>query len=200
MGILIDIILIAILLISAFLGYKKGLVKLGAKLFAGIIAIVVTLILYRPLAGAIIKNTTLDEKIQNIIIENASSFGEDSNKDNNITEQITNEVKSQMIPQEAEKIAISAIYAITSVVLFVVVKIILSIVISLIDGIARLPILKQFNEIGGMAYGILRGILIVFIVILLMGVYTKIKPEAGLNQNIQNSYITKTLYKNIVKF
>ena len=32
------------------------------------------------------------------------------------------------------------------------------------------------------------------------GVYTKIKPEAGLNQNIQNSYITKTLYKNIVKF
>ena len=36
MGILIDIILIAILIISAFLGYKKGLVKLGAKLFAGI--------------------------------------------------------------------------------------------------------------------------------------------------------------------
>jgi len=33
MGILIDIILIAILIISAFLGYKKGLVKLGAKLF-----------------------------------------------------------------------------------------------------------------------------------------------------------------------
>ena len=43
MGILIDIILIAILIISAFLGYKKGLVKLGAKLFAGIIAIIVTI-------------------------------------------------------------------------------------------------------------------------------------------------------------
>ena len=64
MGILIDIILIAILLISAFSGYKRGLVKLGANLFAGIIAIVVTLILFRPIAGAIIKNTTLDEKIK----------------------------------------------------------------------------------------------------------------------------------------
>ena len=42
MGILIDIILIIIILISTFLGYKKGLVKLGAKLFAGIIAIIVT--------------------------------------------------------------------------------------------------------------------------------------------------------------
>ena len=123
MGILIDIILIAILLISAFSGYKRGLVKLGANLFAGIIAIVVTLILFRPIAGAIIKNTTLDEKMKNIIIENASSFGVNSNEDNNITEQLTNEVKNQMIPQEAEKIAISAIYAITSVVLFVVVKI-----------------------------------------------------------------------------
>ena len=199
MGILIDIILIAILLISAFLGYKRGLVKLGANLFAGIIAIVVTLILFRPIAGAIIKNTTLDEKMKNIIIENASSFGANSNEDNNITEQLTNEVKNQMIPQEAEKIAISAIYAITSVVLFVVVKIILSIVISLIDGIARLPILKQFNEIGGMAYGILRGILIVFIVILLMGVYTKIKPESTLNYNIQKSYITKTINEKIIK-
>ena len=44
MGIMIDIILIAIVLLSAFLGYKKGLVKLGAKLFAGIIAIIITLI------------------------------------------------------------------------------------------------------------------------------------------------------------
>ena len=39
MGFIIDIILVAILLLSTFLGYKKGLVKLGAKLFAGIIAI-----------------------------------------------------------------------------------------------------------------------------------------------------------------
>ena len=37
MGILIDIILIAILIISAFLGYNIVLVKLGAKLFSGII-------------------------------------------------------------------------------------------------------------------------------------------------------------------
>ena len=45
MGIIIDIVLIAILLLSTFLGYKKGLVKLGAKLFAGIIAIILTIVL-----------------------------------------------------------------------------------------------------------------------------------------------------------
>ena len=53
-----------------------------------------------------------------------------------------------------KNIAKGVVYALTAIILFVVVKIILSIVVSLIDGIAKLPILKQFNEVGGMAYGI----------------------------------------------
>ena len=72
MGIIIDIILIAIVLLSAFLGYKKGLVKLGAKLFAGIIAIILTIIVYKPVSGMIIKNTNIDENIKNSIIQNAT--------------------------------------------------------------------------------------------------------------------------------
>ena len=67
------------------------------------------------------------------------------------------------------------------------------------DFVANLPILKQFNEIGGIAYGIVRGLLIVCICVLLMGVYTKIKPESTLNYNIQKSYITKTINEKIIK-
>ena len=68
------------------------------------------------------------------------------------------------------------------------------------DFVANLPILKQFNEIGGIIYGIVRGALIVCVCVLLIGVYTKMKPESTLNNNIQNSYLTKIIYKNIVKF
>lgn len=205
MGIIIDIILIAIIIISAFLGYKKGLVKLGAKLFAGIIAIIVTIIIYKPVANLVINNTPLEEKLKSTIIENASSFIKEDNQETNtitkqVTDQVTNQVKNEILPAEAENIARSAIYAITAIVLFIVVKIALSIIISLMNFVANLPILKQFNEVGGIAYGIVRGLLIVCICVLLMGVYTKIKPEATLNENIQNSYITKILYKNIVKF
>ena len=202
MGIIIDIILIAILILSTFLGYKKGLVKLGAKLFAGIIAIILTLILYRPVANAIIKNTPIEDKIKNVIVENASNFIKEENENTNeistqITNQVTNQVKNEILPGEAENIAKGVVYALTAIILFVVVKIILSIVVSLIDGIAKL---KQFNEVGGMAYGIVRGLLIICIAVLLMGVYTKIKPESTLNTKIQASFITKILYENIVKF
>ena len=68
MGIVIDIILVLIEALSAFLGYKKGLVELGAKLFAGIIAIVITLIIYKPVGNIVIKNTSIDEKIENTIL------------------------------------------------------------------------------------------------------------------------------------
>lgn len=205
MGILIDIILIAILIISTFLGYKKGLVKLGSKLFAGIIAIIVTIAIYKPVANLVINNTPLKENLKNIIIENASSFIKENNEETEtitkqVTNQVTNQVKNEIVPNEAEKIAQSAIYAVTTIILFIVVKIVLSLIISLMDFVAKLPILKQFNEVGGMAYGIIRGILIICICVLLMGVYTKIKPEDTLNQNIEKSYITKTLYKNIVTF
>lgn len=201
MGIIIDLILIAIILISAFLGYKKGLVKLAAKLFAGIIAIVFTLILYKPISGAIIENTPIVEKIKNIVIENTANFSEENNeKQDDISKQITNQVKNELIPNESENISKSIVYAVTSIVLFILVKIILSIVISLIDGIAKLPIIKQFNEVGGIIYGLARGILIVCILVLLCGVYIKMKPETNLNNSIQNSYATKILYQRIVTF
>ena len=99
MGIVIDIILIAIVLLSTFLGYKKGLVKLGANLFAGIIAIILTLVLYRPVSDIIIKNTTIDEKIENAIIQNTTSFVNENTKDNSVTTQITNQVKNEMLPE-----------------------------------------------------------------------------------------------------
>ena len=197
MGIIIDIILIAIVVLSAFLGYKKGLVKLGAKLFAGIIAIIITIVMYKPVSGMIINNTTIDEKIENAIIQNTTNFINENDKMQN---GITEHVEKNVLPEQAENLSKNVVYVITALVLFIAVKIILSIIISLMDFVANLPILKQFNEIGGIIYGIVRGTLIVCICVLLIGVYTKMKPESTLNNNIQNSYLTKIIYKNIVKF
>lgn len=197
MGIIIDIVLVAIIVLSAFLGYKKGLVKLATKLFAGIIAIVVTIILYRPIAGIIINNTTIDEKIESVIIENTTSF---MNKNAQVPDVVTSQIKDEFLPEEARNIAKSVVYAITSIVLFVVIKIALSIIIALMDSVASLPILKQFNEVGGIVYGILRGIVIVCICVLLIGTFLKVNPNSSFSDSVNSSFLTKVLYKGIVKF
>lgn len=194
MGILIDIIFIAIILLSAFLGYKKGLVNMASKLFAGILAIIITLILYQPVSNAIIKNTPLQTKIENIIIEKTQTENQEENSN------VINELSQNMIKEQAKNISINVVHAITMIGIFLVVKIILSIVFALINGIANLPILKQFNEVGGIAYGLVRGAIISVICIALLGVYAKINPQNKINKEIENTYLTKIVYKNIIKF
>lgn len=195
MGIIIDIILITIIALSSFWGYKKGLVKLGAKLFAGIIAIIVTIIIYKPVSGMVINNTKIDEKLEATIIENTEKVIKEKTEENIITENIENKI----LPEQAKNISKSTVKIVTGLLLFVVVKIVLNIIISLIGFIAELPILKQFNEMGGLLYGIVRGCLISIICILIISVIAKINPENGLNEKIQETYLTKIVYEKIIK-
>ena len=73
MGIIFDIIIVAIIALNIFVCYKKGLVKLAVGLIAVLAAVIVSIVLYKPISNAIIKNTDLDEKIENVIIENFSA-------------------------------------------------------------------------------------------------------------------------------
>ena len=205
MGIVIDIILVLIVALSAFLGYKKGLVELGAKLFAGIIAIVITLIIYKPVGNIVIKNTSIDEKIENTILEKTTNVIDENSKisDNkyiqDASDNAVSQVKEAVIPEQARNIAVNVVYVATALILFIVSKIVLSIVISLANAVASLPILKQFNEIGGLLYGLVRGAIISFVLILVIGTIAKLNPNGSLSKNVESTYLLKEVYNNVVK-
>lgn len=205
MGIVIDIILVLIVALSAFLGYKKGLVELGAKLFAGIIAIVITLIIYKPVGNIVIKNTSIDEKIENTILEKTTNVIDGNSKisDNkyiqDASDNAVSQVKEEVLPEQARNIAVNVVYVATALILFIVSKIVLSIVISLANAIASLPILKQFNEIGGFLYGLVRGAIISLVLILVIGTIAKLNPNGSLSKNVESTYLLKEVYGSIVK-
>lgn len=198
MEIAIDLIVVAIVVLSAILGYKKGLVKLGAKLFAGIIAIILTFALYKPVSNFIFENTNLRQDIEKAILEKSNSIVE--NSENNAQKMVTETINNKVMPEQAKEISKNAVYVLSGIGLYIVLKIILSIVFSLLNVIANLPILKQFNETGGLLYGILRGLLIVCIALLLTNVYIKTTPNTDLDEKIEHTYITKFIYSNITKF
>jgi colicin V production protein len=205
MGIVIDIILVLIVALSAFLGYKKGLVELGAKLFAGIIAIVITLIIYKPVGNIVIKNTSIDEKIENTILEKATNVIDENSKisDNkyiqDASDNAVSQVKEEVLPEQARNIAVNVVYVATALILFIVSKIVLSIVISLANAVASLPILKQFNEVGGFLYGLVRGAIISLVLILVIGTIAKLNPNGSLSKNVESTYLLKEVYDNVVK-
>ncbi len=200
-----DIFLVVIIALSTFLGYKKGLVKLGSKLFAGIIAIIITLIIYKPVGNIVIKNTNIDEKIENTILEKTQNvIDENSNVSNNkyiqnATENAVTQVKEEILPEQAKNIAVSVIYIASVLIIFIVTKIILSIVISLANTVAKLPILKQFNEVGGILYGLVRGAIVAFAFILIIGTVAKLNPNGALSKNVESTYLIKEIYNSIVK-
>ena len=205
MGIVIDIILVLIVALSAFLGYKKGLVELGAKLFAGIIAIVITLIIYKPVGNIVIKNTSIDEKIENTILEKTTNVIDENSKisDNkyiqDASDNAVSQVKEEVLPEQARNIAVNVVYGATALILFIISKIVLSIVISLANAVASLTILKQFNEIGGFLYGLVRGAIISFVLILVIGTVAKLNPNGSLSKNVESTYLLKEVYDNVVK-
>ena len=190
MGIIIDIIVFAFILISVLLGYKKGLISLGIHLVAVIVALVIAFILYRPIGNLVINTTSIDESLEQIIqgqIESAaeSGLGEDNALVKNVGEGLTQET--------SRSLAINIIYGVTMLILFIILRICLVFINSLANAIAKLPILKQFNKLGGVLYGLLRGIIIVYAILLIIGLIITLNPEGALNQTISQTYLTKMM-------
>ena len=207
MGIIIDIVVIALIALSIFLGYRKGFIELSVKLLAFIIALVVTLILYRPIASLIINNTELDENIQNAIMDKANGKSEETNElsenettennqETNLAENIANEMKAEILPQAARDLSINIINAGVIIILYILIRIALKFITALANLVAKLPIIKQVNKLGGTIYGLVRGLLIVYVVLLIISFVGTINPENTVHKQIENTYITKAMYQN----
>ena len=78
-------------------------------------------------------------------------------------------------------------------ILFVISRVLLILINLLADTITSLPILKQFNETGGIVYGLFRGILVVYIILMIVNLVISLQPQSTLNRIIQSSIITKLL-------
>jgi len=74
-----DVIVISIILISVFLGYKKGFVKSAISLLSFFIAIGLAVTFYKPLAVILTENTTIDDWIIGGIISSNNEINSEEN-------------------------------------------------------------------------------------------------------------------------
>lgn len=196
MGIIVDLIIVAIILLSTFLAYKKGFVKLAIGLCAFVISIVVTFVLYQPISNLVINSTSIDEAIEDAIYEKANDIMQENQEEGELTNQLMETTKNEMLPETARNLAINIVTGGVIIVLIIVIKIALRFISALADAIAKLPIINQFNRVGGMVYGILRGILIIYVALLILSISGEIAPNNTVNQSIDQSALGKTMYQN----
>ena len=204
MGIVIDICVVAFLALAIFLGYKRGLVGLAFKIVSFLIAIIISLALFYPISNFIINNTQIDDKIEQTIVSKfikEENNKEEKNKENNniIKEQIeeaAEEVTENTVMIASKNISRTIINLGVIIILYIITRLILLIFRSISDKLAELPIIKQFNEAGGIIYGIVIGFLVIYIIFAIISLTSPLFNSQDLISNINQSFIGKIIYNN----
>lgn len=197
MGVIVDLIIIAIVALSTYLAYKKGLVALAIKLCAVVISIVITLLLYKPVSNLIINTTSIDETIQNAILEKATDVIR-QDEESDLSNEVVDFAKDGVLDVKARELSIQIVNTGVIIILFLIIKFLLRFVTVIANKIAKLPIINQFNKAGGLIYGLLRGIIIVYIALLLIGFAGQINQNNKLHKSINESNLGKMMYENNV--
>ncbi len=192
MGIIIDGIIILFILLSVFLGYRKGLVSLGIHLVAFIVALLVAFILYRPIGNLIINTTEIDESLQGTI-ETKLEEAIGNEETDGITNSLIENAKNGAVAETARSLSTNIIYGVTIIILFIILRIALVFISAIANWIAKLPILKQVNKAGGIVYGLLRGVLIAYVILLVINLVITLNPQGTLSELIDETYLAKAM-------
>lgn len=155
MSIILDLVVIGIIALFTFLGYKQGLVKAAIKILSFFIAIIIALAIYKPVSNIIIKNTSIDDNIKNAIVEKVKVQGTEKNEEieinDNLASKIVGEANST-VEDIANAFSVKLVETITLLLIFIVVKIAIRFVTILTDLITKLPIIKQINKLRAELY------------------------------------------------
>lgn len=209
MGIVVDIVALAIIVIYALIGFFKGFTEFVFQVVALIITVCAVLFAYKPVAE-VVMDTQLDEKIYNVVYENLSktSIAEgneidenDTNMSNGIVKTINDyviEAKEAAAENTVEfvsnKVATVVVYGITAVALFVVIYGLLFIIRIALDLIGKLPILREGNEVLGLVIGVVKGVIAVYILLALASALSPILSQFGVIDAIESSKVASILY------
>ncbi|MBE5964399.1 MAG: CvpA family protein [Lachnospiraceae bacterium] len=178
------IIVLAILALSAYDGYKKGFVRITLS-FASIFITIAVVIIISPNVTALLKNNT---DVFDIIYKNTDRFLSENNvfsgeKDDEalidsvpVPDSVKDYLKKNNTDKKYEELSVGStremitdrvatliFNAIVFLVLFIAVLIAVKMLIEFLDLVSKLPLLKEVNVLAGVALGFAQGILVVWI-------------------------------------
>lgn len=204
MVLIVDLVVVGILALCVFIGYKRGLTGCIIKILSFFIAIVIAFALFSPVSSIIISNTQIDENIQSSIVQ---IFEKEETEEKDLkspiisyisdeVEKATEEKKNEVVNSAAKELSVNIIKILSFILLFIATRILLIFVKALTNLITKLPLIKQCDKMGGILYGILQGFVIIFIGFALITFISTIINNYSLLEIINQSYIGSILCNN----
>lgn len=203
MTIMVDLIIVAFIALCVIIGYIKGLTGALIKIIAFVMSLVIAFVLFVPVSNFVIQNTQIDENIERSIREmivSQEGKTEEDKMPTAINEYISKQVekaadsaKEGVADLAAKEVAQTIVKAGTWIGLFVVARIALILLKLITSLITKLPVIKQFDKIGGIIYGLLEGLIITYFALAMISFITPM-TKGKLSEQINKSYIGSTMY------
>ena len=170
------IAVIIVLIIGAVKGYTRGFLRL-AVWFAGLIAVLFIVTKLSPyVSDFLIDNTTLNEKLRDEIVTAYEQNGSEDIDSFGFPELIANSLKTNNTSEIYEKLAVTlfrdyiagylsrlSIKAGTFVGLFIILAVAQFVLILAIKILEKIPVLRTFNRLLGMATGITLSLVFIWV-------------------------------------
>lgn len=209
-GILVDLVIISILISNSYWGYRRGLVSVIFKVLVFVLSLLIVFLLYKPVSNSIINNTQLDEVLSNAIRSNLEGTTlndgallepTESNFSAAVVEMINSFVTEALELAEVDPVGYVSIQLAhfmirvgTMLLLFMVSRFFLLFIRFAAELLGNLPIIKLFNKSGGLIYGIVKGILTVYLILAVFSVISPLISSWGIISAIEDSTLGNKMY------
>lgn len=212
MSIIIDAVILGILVLCIAMGYRKGLTGSLLKIISFVLALVIAFVLFKPVSNFIIDKTNWDENLEQGIRDTilgsdkqGEMISQEENQNmpsvmldyiNKTVENAGNEAKEAVADATARQVAIMIINSGVWFALLLVARIVLIFVKGLANIITSLPIIKQFDKLGGIIYGLIEGFVIIYAILTVLSFVSPVVSGTGILDAVQKSFIGSAMYNN----
>ena len=205
---IIDIILIALIALGVFFGYKKGLVGILIGVASLILSIILAFVLQGPVSEYLYSTpvgTSIESKVTEFVNDTLSSENnenvdseDNTKKENDFFSKVIQDARNSedTVKEASKNITMFILKGITFIGIFILVRIICYILQMILNIVFDLPILHSVNKFGGMAINLVATLLKLWILLAAIQLISSVVAIDFITDLINQSYLTKLLYEN----
>lgn len=194
---LADVCVVAIVAGFMYIGYRSGFMRSFVKIASYIVSIIISFFMYPAISDLLVK-TPLYEKLVELINQKyqlqplidvpTDTFG--------ILQNYINQGVQTATAGIAEAIATLLINILAFVIVLVLSKLVIRIVGKIFNIFTKLPVIKQFNRLGGMIMGGMSGVLVLYIACAVLFLFSPLDPHSRIAYEVENSTFASEIYEN----
>lgn len=192
-----DICVMAVVVAFIFIGYKAGLIRSFVRVLSYVVSLLISFSLY-PIVSKCLLKTPLYDKLEGFVSEKYIMQGFLKNGNGGIG--LLSRYISAGLESAAEGIAEAVTVLLINIIAFILILVLSKIIIRLImkafNIFSRLPIIKQFNRLGGAMLGGAVGILVLYIAAAVLVFVAPIDEQSLVGKEIEASTFATEIYGN----